>query len=33
MFFLILVMLLIVPVAVADYRRGVRPFDHLGGPR
>jgi hypothetical protein len=28
--FLILVALLIVPVAVADHRRGVQPFDRLG---
>jgi hypothetical protein len=28
--FLLLVALLIAPVAIADYRRGVLPFDRLG---
>jgi hypothetical protein len=28
--FLVLVALLTVPVAVADHRRGVQPFDRLG---
>jgi hypothetical protein len=28
--FLLLIALLTVPVAVADHRRGIRPFDRLG---
>jgi hypothetical protein len=30
MFFLVLVAVPLVALAVADLRRGVRPFDHLG---
>lgn len=30
MAFLILVALIIVPVAISDWRRGIQPFDRLG---